>query len=700
MERDVDKNKENQKPRSALRKAYDFLDQPLAAVIEKHILQSAKLNPLDGASLPDDKVYRKQSTFRPLMNEQVKREALGQTIIDKDSDPKLDEHKKTSVLDCFKQAIAISWKAGKGYLLTTLLADVSSSALPYGIAFAGAKLTDALVLLSKNPQAAADAQFWFAATVAGSLGLIALGSIRSYASLHHQIAKNALINQQLRESLSAFPPSVQISPEGSSLTNLTQKSIRSLETFGSNLLRFAVPIASTAGALVVIAPYSPLGSALLAMFTVPYLYHSQKRGEDELRMDSAVSEIERRVGTRGWGLLTGAGQVNVRINGKNADLVEHVNEEEIQLDVLRRKPQISQQFREAWLKPLNAVSLGAIGYVILQDVISATTSGVAGPSIGQYGMITAALYSLNGSITSLAEQIGDFIENFPRARLAVSVVQKGMEYRDFEKKGIPLVLEQAPMVKVQNLNFSYPSTTKGEPPLHVLKGLNFEIKPGELLAIVGESGGGKTSLVDLFAGIYEADSGSISINGLDINDIQKSSLWASAGYYRQWQPNFWSMTLRENILIGAQKAISDEEIMRHAEENGFAAAMRKNNLTLDTIMGQWFKGGTDLSGGEHTRLSLTRQAVTEAKFMIFDEPNNGLDPAMADKIINRIINMEDVTRVLIVHDYAIAASADRILVLKDGLIEDIGTHSELVQRCETYATAVQRQQKKLSAVTL
>lgn len=156
------------------------------------------------------------------------------------------------------------------------------------------------------------------------------------------------------------------------------------------------------------------------------------------------------------------------------------------------------------------------------------------------------------------------------------------------------------------------------------------------------------------------------------------------------------MTLGENIRIGAQSPVTDEMLTAIAQETGFDSVMKKNGLTFDTVLGEWFRNGTNLSGGEQALLAMTRMAVAGAKFLVFDEPTAGLDQKRTDAVLQRLHSLKDTTRIVISHDYGIASQADRILVLDRGTVAAIGTHAELLENCELYRVAWNRAQHRMT----
>lgn len=628
-----------------------------------------------------------QSTFLPLVSQ-------AGTSSETFHDPiGVEARQSVSIARCIASSIAWAWRAGPALVVTKVGASAVSAVIPYGIGIAGAKVIDSLVKISNGAATVSEAMQWFAVSAALSLVAVGTSLATRWADSRHRMLKSQEVMKDMRNALTGFSPVEQFSPEVTQLVNRTLQSQWAIQSFGEKLFELVVPSVAAVGAIAIVAPYSPTGAVLLGAFAVPYFYHSRKRGLEELAVSGQLAEATNRFGAREWSLLTGPAHIEMKLYGKTGDLLTHLQEERAKIDRTNMGPELNQQRRETWVQPLNVAAITGLGLVVLNDVaINVSNAGMSGPSIGEYGLIMGALFSLNGSIRGFASSIGDMLRNLPQAQVAHAVMQRGLARKAEQSQR--LVLSSAPEIEIAGLRFSYPPTSDTPSP-EVLKGVSFKIRPGELLGIVGESGSGKSSLVNLLCGIYEPQQGSIRFSGTDLSQVSKESLWASSGYLRQMSANFWSMTLRENILVGARRPLNDEQILAIAKRTGFLEVMNEDGLSLDTVLGQWFRGGKNLSGGQQALLAMTRQEAAEAKFMVLDEPTAGLDQRRSDETLARIRGLKDVTRIVISHDYGIASQADRILVLEKGEVADIGTHEELLQRCEIYRRACERQRSRL-----
>ncbi len=223
-------------------------------------------------------------------------------------------------------------------------------------------------------------------------------------------------------------------------------------------------------------------------------------------------------------------------------------------------------------------------------------------------------------------------------------------------------------IKYENVRFSYSDGKE------VLKGINIEIKVGQNVAFVGNSGGGKTSLVNLLPRFYDINSGAITIDGLDVRDCQMDSLREKIAVV--FQDNFlFAGTIRENILLGKTNA-SDEEIRTVLENACLTEFIDSLELGLDTEIGE---RGILLSGGQKQRIGIARAFIKNAPIVILDEATSALDnksEAQVKKTINNL--MKDRTVLIIAHRLSTVRHADNIFVINHGEIVEQGKHDELI----------------------
>jgi ATP-binding cassette subfamily B protein/subfamily B ATP-binding cassette protein MsbA len=230
-------------------------------------------------------------------------------------------------------------------------------------------------------------------------------------------------------------------------------------------------------------------------------------------------------------------------------------------------------------------------------------------------------------------------------------------------------------VQIENVTFGY------EPGHPVLRGLSAEARPGQTVAIVGATGAGKTTLVNLIARFFDPWTGRVIIDGKDVRDVQLRSLRSQVALVLQ-EPFLFPLSVAENIAFGRPEAsrAEIEAAARTANAHDFIIRLPQG---YDTVLGE--RGGT-LSGGERQRLSIARALLKNAPILILDEPTSALDAQTEGLLLDALHRlMEGRTTFIIAHRLSTVRQADQILVLQHGLIEERGTHDELLARGKLYA---------------
>jgi subfamily B ATP-binding cassette protein MsbA len=214
----------------------------------------------------------------------------------------------------------------------------------------------------------------------------------------------------------------------------------------------------------------------------------------------------------------------------------------------------------------------------------------------------------------------------------------------------------------------------------VLKDINLSVKAGEIIAIVGPSGAGKSTLLDLIPRFYDVSEGKILIDGVDTKTMKRDSLLRHIAIVAQ-DPFLFNAPIRENIGYG-RRGVTDEEIQEAAKAaniHDFIMSLEKN---YDTVTGE---RGVMLSGGERQRLSIARAILKDADILLLDEATSSLDTE-SEQIVQRALNnlMQDRTTFIIAHRLSTVQHADRIVVLDDGKIVQVGSHEELLEQGGLY----------------
>ena len=272
----------------------------------------------------------------------------------------------------------------------------------------------------------------------------------------------------------------------------------------------------------------------------------------------------------------------------------------------------------------------------------------------------------------------------PRAVVSSGRIQEVL--RTEPSIGDPAVAATLPAgvgaLEFHDVEFGYPGAQDA-----VLRGISFRVEPGGTTAIVGSTGSGKSTLINLIPRFYDVTGGSLTIDGTDVRTLQRDDLWARIGLIPQ-KAFLFSGTIASNLRFGKADATEDElwAALRIAQADGFVRDLEHG---LDEPVTQ---GGTNLSGGQRQRLAIARALVKRPEIYVFDDSFSALD-FKTDSMLRAALSREiaDATVVIVAQRVGTIMGADRIVVLDSGTIAGIGTHRELMATCETYREIVYSQ---------
>lgn len=239
----------------------------------------------------------------------------------------------------------------------------------------------------------------------------------------------------------------------------------------------------------------------------------------------------------------------------------------------------------------------------------------------------------------------------------------------------------------RNVSFTYPGTNR-----RVLSNFNFTLAPGERVALIGENGQGKTTIVKLITRLYDPTEGQILLDGVDLREYDLDSLHAEIGVIFQDFMRY-EMTARENIAVGRiETDHAPEEIEYAAEKSLASSVIARLQGGYSQMLGRRFESGVDLSGGEWQKLALARAYLRDAQLLILDEPTASLDARSELEVFERFAELTtDKMALLISHRFSTVRMADRIVVLEAGQLVEEGSHQQLMALGGRYAAMFEMQ---------
>jgi ATP-binding cassette subfamily B protein len=338
-------------------------------------------------------------------------------------------------------------------------------------------------------------------------------------------------------------------------------------------------------------------------------------------------------------------------------------------------------YRAAWLSALFLPSVQIISAFALGSIIwySGIKVGTGAISVGSIQAFVSYMTFMLWPIQDMARVFAEMQRALASAERIFSLVDTPPEIKDKPGAIDPGTIRGE--IAFEHIYFWY------EDELPVIKDLNLTIKRGETIALVGSTGGGKTTIVNLLCRFYEPKRGRIMIGGHDYTDISQQAIQSRVGVVLQ-TPHLFSGTIRENIAYGRLQA-SQEEIERAAKLAGAHEFITRFEKGYDEEVGE---GGVLLSVGQKQIISLARAVLSNPEIFIMDEATSSVDTlteAMIQKGMNAI--MQGRTSIIIAHRLSTIKSADRILVIEDGQIAEIGSHAELLKLKGKYYNLYTRQ---------
>lgn len=576
--------------------------------------------------------------------------------------------------------LGIVWRAGPGVVSSGLGCRIAAALIPISMLAVSKQIFDAIQ--AKFSGAPLPPEFWF--LVAAEFGLAAFGALLGRtigyfdALLADRFTRHVsvrVIEHASRLDLASYEDPVFYDKLERARVQSTDR-IAMIQAMGSMLQQFVVA-ASLAASVFWFSPWLLL---LLVMAVVPaflgeshfaFLGYSLnirqtpvRRQLDYLRTLGASKESAKELKLFGLSNF---------ITGEYARLSNQIYDENVRLAKRRL-------WAGAALSLLStAAYYAAYAYVVYHTVMGELTLGSLTLLAGAIAGASSNIQSIFSTFSSIADQslfltdLVDFFTVQPKVRSKPDALPAPRPIRE------GFVFE--------NVSFSYPGNSR-----QVLDGLNLRIEPGERIALIGENGQGKTTIVKLLTRLYDPSAGRILLDGVDLREYSIEDLNSEIGVIFQDFMRY-EMSARQNIAVGRIiQGDQNGEVERAAVKSLADAVIGRLPNGYAQLLGRRFEGGVELSGGEWQKMALARAYLRDAQLLVLDEPTASLDARSEYEVFQRFAELTHGKMALLIsHRFSTVRMADRIIVLENGCIVEQGSHSQLISLGGRYAAMFELQ---------
>lgn len=507
------------------------------------------------------------------------------------------------------------------------------------------------------------------------LGKVIFESLQEYVQI--KLGLDVITDMQLRvfKKLHKAPLSFfQTTPRGDILYRLTHD-VESIQNLNNTVVpRFLQQVISAIAAFTaVITLYWPVAIIMFVVFAI-YLYPSFKLGKTVRKMGAIQRDM-------------------------SADMYHHMQESIESVRLVRTFQQQGAEIQKqesklaAWMSfSIRAALIGKVNWR-LGNLFNVATPGVVmligGFSVWKGDITVGTLVACLNFIPTMFQPVRSLAENALTIQQAIPALQRIFEYFNLPEEHqaeLPNMGSITGELEMKDITFRYPGTT-----VDVLKGVTIKLAKGRHIGIVGTSGGGKSTLVQILLGLYEPTRGTVLIDGQELNKFNRNSFRKQVGVVSQ-ETFLINSTMRNNLVYGNPEA-SMEQLEHAVEAAGLTELIDSFPEGYETIVGE---RGLKLSGGQRQRVALARAILRHPALLIFDEATSSLDGETEEKVQNSLENLiPGRTTITIAHRLITVRNADEILLMDKGVIAERGTHAELLSQKGLYYELYMSQYREL-----
>lgn len=440
-------------------------------------------------------------------------------------------------------------------------------------------------------------------------------------------------------------------------------------------------ISGIISALLIFITFKPVIILLSVVFTIPSVIL-----DAVLTKKAYLTEESLKTKYRIWGMLTyylirAKSYMELRLLGISDFLIAKMNG--IQSEIMEKK----RKNREQRVVTRTIVSIPEDLYFYGLDVYFGFLAITTQITIGSAQAYIRAIATFKENFTGLTGAIVQFYENY----LYVADLIWFLDLRPSRAMGAKKALDPKfkTGISFKDVWFKYPGSDKW-----IISGVNFEIGKNDNVALVGENGAGKTTVVKLLCGFYKPTKGEILVNGINIEHLSLESYWKNLAVLFQDFEDY-DFSARESIGYGNVDKINDlGEIKKYAKMADIDTWIESLSMKYETPLSRWYDKGVSPSGGQRQRIGIARTLIKNSKIVVLDEPTSNVDPQAEEDIFNQVLKLgRNKILIFISHRFSTVRRADKILLLDDGTIAEQGSHEILMKQDKEYARLFNLQAK-------
>ena len=515
----------------------------------------------------------------------------------------------------------------------------------------------------------------FAITVAILFGIqlvdLVLGTINYYISITTDQDVIIYVTEQVAMKYVQIPLATRESREFADKFDRVKDFGSSIPYVSHNIVGVFTSVVSLISVVIATLTISPLITLIVVVAAIPSsvislrLAATKRRNWREYTRDRRIS----------WAILNKITNSNNALEIEMNGLSKHLIKLMVKARRRSQEQDIIENRRFLWPR-FGADSLELLAtYIVLIFVAIGIVAGRL--AIGQFLSVRNLLQQLTSNIDQLFNHFSSVSEDLVNAT----------DFMEFmatpAQPSGDIMVTETPKIEFKNVSFSYPNNkTKA------LSNVSFVINPGDSLAIVGENGAGKTTIIKLLIGAYEPTDGTILVNDIPLEDINRESYLAQIGALFQDFSRYEFATLGENVWFGdVRKKYDPKAITDSLSDTGLEGLIEKYEKGLDQVLSKDFeeKSTVDLSGGQWQRLAVSRAFFRSPNVLLLDEPTSAIDAKSEYEIFQNIIHKQrGKSTIIISHRFSTVRKAKSIIVLNKGKIIEAGTHEELMANNKVY----------------